>query len=96
MSDKKTKIDCRLTTRGSEAVNAKAIDDLSIPDPELAIGEQIIKLQSELQSLVLRLRNDDRNPVTHEGPVIPMSEAEKIALEIRDKRAEILDLQTRR
>jgi len=42
MSDKKTKIDCRLITRGSEAVNTKAVDDLSIPDPDLVKGKKIV------------------------------------------------------
>lgn len=43
MSDKKTKVDCHLITRGTKKVNAKVIDDLAIPDPELAIGKQIIQ-----------------------------------------------------
>ena len=43
MSDKKTKVDCRLITRGTDGANAKAIDDLAISDPEPAVGKQIIK-----------------------------------------------------
>ena len=43
MSDKKTKVDCHLITRGTDKANAQAIDDLAVPDPEPTIGEQIIK-----------------------------------------------------
>ena len=43
MSDKKTKVDCRLVTRGTEKANAEAIGDLAIPDPEPIVGEQAIK-----------------------------------------------------
>ena len=43
MSDKKTQIDCRLITRGTDKANAKAIEDLKVPDPEPAVGEQVIK-----------------------------------------------------
>ena len=43
MSDKKTKVECRLITRGTDKVNAKAIDDLSIPDPEPTIGKKVIE-----------------------------------------------------
>jgi len=43
MSDKKTQIDCRLITRGTDKANAKAIEDLNVPDPEPAVGEQVIK-----------------------------------------------------
>ena len=47
MSDKKTKMNCRLITRGTQKANAKVIDDLAIPDPELAIGKQIIQNVTE-------------------------------------------------
>ncbi|KKN91106.1 hypothetical protein LCGC14_0219710 [marine sediment metagenome] len=47
MSDKKTKVECRLVTRGTEKANANAIDDLAIPDPEPDVGEQIIKKEME-------------------------------------------------
>ena len=43
MNKKKTKVDCYLTTIGTSGVNAQAEGDLSVPDPELATGEQIIK-----------------------------------------------------
>ncbi len=43
MSDKKTKVECRLTTCGTDRVNAKAADDLSISDPEPSVGKQVIK-----------------------------------------------------
>ena len=43
MSDKKTKIDCNLVTRGTEKVNAEVIDDLSVPDPEPTDGAKAIK-----------------------------------------------------
>jgi hypothetical protein len=43
MSYKKTKVDCRLITRGTKGANAKVIDDLVIPDPEPAIGKKTIK-----------------------------------------------------
>ncbi len=43
MSDKKTKVECLLITRGTEKVNTKVIDDLTIPDPEPATGKKIIE-----------------------------------------------------
>jgi hypothetical protein len=43
MSDKKTKVRCRLTTCGTDKANAKAIDDLAIPDPEPIVGKKIIE-----------------------------------------------------
>lgn len=43
MSDKKTEIGCRLITCGTDKANAKAVDDLKIPDPKPAIGEQAIQ-----------------------------------------------------
>jgi len=43
MRDEKTKVECRLVTCGSDHANAKAIDDLAIPDPEPTVGAQIIK-----------------------------------------------------
>jgi len=39
----KTKVECRLTTCGTEKANTQVVDDLAIPDPELATGKQIIK-----------------------------------------------------
>lgn len=47
MSDKKTKMECRLITRGTDKVNAQIIDDLAVPDPELDIGEQAIRKEME-------------------------------------------------
>jgi hypothetical protein len=47
MSDKKTKVDCCLTTRGMKQANAKVVDDLTVPDPEPAIGKQIIQEATE-------------------------------------------------
>jgi hypothetical protein len=43
MSDKKTKVECRLNTRGTDKVNAKVVDDLTIPDPEPTTGKKIIE-----------------------------------------------------
>jgi hypothetical protein len=43
MSDKKTKVECRLNTQGTDKANAKVVDDLKIPDPESAVGEQVIR-----------------------------------------------------
>ena len=43
MSDKKTKVECRLSIQGTDKANAKAVDDLKIPDPEPAVGGQAIK-----------------------------------------------------
>jgi len=43
MSNKKTKVDCRLITRGTKVANTKVIDDLAIPDPELTVGKQVIQ-----------------------------------------------------
>lgn len=42
MSDKKTKVECRLVALGTDKINAKVIEDLVIPDPEDTIGKQII------------------------------------------------------
>lgn len=42
MKNEKTKIGCRLMTRGTGAANAKVLDDLIIPDPDPAVGKQII------------------------------------------------------
>jgi len=47
MSDKKTKVECRLTTHGTEKANAKAVDDLSISDPEPSVGKQVIEEMME-------------------------------------------------
>lgn len=43
MSDKKTKIGCSLTTKGTAKANAQAVDDLAIPDPDLATGKRIVE-----------------------------------------------------
>ena len=43
MSKKKTRLGCHLITRGTKEVNAQADDDLSVPDPEQAVGKQLIK-----------------------------------------------------
>jgi len=43
MSDKKTKVECHLTTKGTDGVNAKVIDDLAVPDPDPSIGKKIIQ-----------------------------------------------------
>lgn len=50
MSDKKTKVECRLLTRGTDKVNAKVIDDLKIPDPESTEGMRIIQEEIEKES----------------------------------------------
>lgn len=47
MSDSKTKVDCRLITRGTDKANAKVIDDLAVPDPEPAIGKKVIREATE-------------------------------------------------
>ncbi len=43
MSEKKTKVECRLTTHGTDKANAKVVDDLIIPDPEPVIGKGMIE-----------------------------------------------------
>ena len=43
MGDEKIKVECRLITRGTDKVDAQAVDDLSVPDPELAIGKKVIE-----------------------------------------------------
>ncbi|GAI96478.1 unnamed protein product [marine sediment metagenome] len=55
MSNKKTKINCHLITRGTSEADAQVVDDLTVPDPELAIGEQIIQ----------EATNEDDNPSEH-------------------------------
>ena len=50
MSDKKTKVECRLVTRSDDKVNAQVVDDLAIPDPETAAGEKIIREAIEKDS----------------------------------------------
>jgi len=50
MSDKKTKVECRLLTRGTDKVNAKVIDDLKIPDPESTEGMRVIQEEIEKES----------------------------------------------
>lgn len=43
MSDKKTKIDCKLSVFGTAKADAKVAQDMNIPDPGLAVGKQLIK-----------------------------------------------------
>lgn len=43
MSDKKTKVECRLITHGTDKAKANALDDLSVPDPEQSVSKKIIK-----------------------------------------------------
>lgn len=43
MSCKKKQIDCRLKAIGTDKVNERVVDDLSIPDPEPAVGKQILE-----------------------------------------------------
>jgi hypothetical protein len=43
MSDKKTKIECHLTTKGTDGANSKAVGDLTIPDPDPSIGKKILQ-----------------------------------------------------
>lgn len=43
MSDKKTKVEGRLMTRGTDKANAKVVADLSVSDPEPSVGKQIIE-----------------------------------------------------
>ena len=40
--DKETRLRCKLVTRGTDGVEADATDDLSIPDPDEKVGEEII------------------------------------------------------
>jgi len=51
MTDKNTRIDCHLSTHGTNKANAKAIDDLSVPDPEPDVGDQIVReaMEEELE-----------------------------------------------
>lgn len=43
VSKDKTKLNCCLVTKGTEQADASASDDLSVPDPEPAIGKKIIQ-----------------------------------------------------
>lgn len=43
MSQSKTKIDCLLVARGTSEVDASVVDDMSVPDPELAVGKELIQ-----------------------------------------------------
>jgi hypothetical protein len=47
MSDKKTKVECRLLTRGTNKVNEKVIDDLKVPDPESTEGMRVLQEEME-------------------------------------------------
>ena len=42
MSHNKTKIDCLLVARGTSEVDSNVMDDMSISDPELAVGKELI------------------------------------------------------
>ena len=43
MKSKKTKVSCHLVTRGTNKANAKAIDDMAVPDPEPVVGKKMIE-----------------------------------------------------
>jgi hypothetical protein len=43
MNEKETKVNCHLITRGTKDVETKVNDDLSVSDPELTIGKEIIE-----------------------------------------------------
>lgn len=42
MSENESKIDCRLKATGTSKANAKVIEDLSVSDPEPAVGKKIL------------------------------------------------------
>ena len=50
MDDEKTKVECRLVTRGTDHANAKAIEDLAIPDPESELGKKVIEEMIEKET----------------------------------------------
>jgi len=50
MSDEKRKIDCQLKATGTSKANAKVVKDLSIPDPDPAVGKQILGELTEEES----------------------------------------------
>ena len=56
MSDKKTKVECRLVTLGTDKANAKVVEDLAIPDPEEAVGKQVI-----LDAVEEEVEDDDQS-----------------------------------
>lgn len=43
MNDEKIKIDCKLSVLGTAKADAKVARDMSMPDPELAVGKKMIK-----------------------------------------------------
>lgn len=43
MIEKKIDIECRLTTHGTQHANAKAIEDLNVPDPDENDGLEAIQ-----------------------------------------------------
>lgn len=43
MNDNKTKINCFLSTRGSNNVDKSVAEDLSINDPAIDVGKKIIE-----------------------------------------------------
>jgi len=45
--DKRVKVDCELVTRGTAEAESGANDDLAVPDPEPAVGKQIIEEASQ-------------------------------------------------
>jgi hypothetical protein len=47
MGDDKAKIDCKLFSVGSDKAEAEAREDLTVPDPEPAVGEKLIKDATE-------------------------------------------------
>jgi len=50
MSDEKNKIDCRLKATGTSKADAKVVKDLSVPDPEPAVGKKILDELTEEES----------------------------------------------
>lgn len=47
LSEEITKINCHLIARGTRKVNGRVLDDLAIPDPDLATGKKIIEKEIE-------------------------------------------------
>jgi hypothetical protein len=56
MSDKKTKVECRLVALGTDKANAKVVEDLAVPDPEKTVGKQII-----LDAIEEEVEDDDQS-----------------------------------
>ena len=53
---KKIKIQCNLTTRGSDKIDGAAMDDLTVPDPEPATGKKIVEEMLDVEN-----KNDERS-----------------------------------